>query len=223
MPIQVTCNKCHKRFNVSEKFAGKKGPCPNCKAEITVPADSDAAVVHEPESFGAKPATGAAVFKPITRTETKFNPVLTVGLVAVALMTIFIAWMVRPDEGSVPQIMVIAGALLLAPPLVWGGYTFVRDQELAPLTGMELWIRVAICSAIYALLWGMVAYVKWYLFEDLTIEFYQMAILFAVFLAVGGVAGFVSFELEYTTGLIHFGFYLAATVLLRIIAGMSAL
>jgi hypothetical protein len=106
---------------------------------------------------------------------------------------------------------------------VWGGYTFVRDQELAPLTGMELWIRVAICSAIYALLWGMVAYVKWYLFEDLTIEFYQMAILFAVFLAVGGVAGFVSFELEYTTGLIHFGFYLAATVLLRIIAGMSAL
>ncbi|MFT5524000.1 MAG: hypothetical protein ACI9G1_001875 [Pirellulaceae bacterium] len=223
MSIQVICTKCHKRFNVSEKFAGKKGPCPNCKAEITVPAAAESAVIHEPETFGAKSGTGVAVFKPITRKETKFNPVLTVGLVAFALMAVFIAWMLRAQADAVPQIMIIAAAVCMAPPLVWGGYTFVRDQELAPMTGLELWLRVAACSAIYAFLWGLVAFIKWYLFEDVEIEFYQMAILFAIFLAVGGVAGFVSFELEYTTGLIHFGFYLAATVLLRIIAGMSAL
>ena len=45
MPIQVTCPKCFTRFSVSEKFAGKKGPCPKCKSEITVPDVGEEVVV----------------------------------------------------------------------------------------------------------------------------------------------------------------------------------
>ena len=35
MPIQVTCANCLKRFQVSDKFAGKTGACPNCKSTMT--------------------------------------------------------------------------------------------------------------------------------------------------------------------------------------------
>lgn len=38
MPILVTCPGCKAQFNVSEKFAGKTGPCPKCKAPIKIPA-----------------------------------------------------------------------------------------------------------------------------------------------------------------------------------------
>ena len=37
MPISVVCPGCKARFNVSDKFAGKKGPCPKCKTVLTVP------------------------------------------------------------------------------------------------------------------------------------------------------------------------------------------
>ena len=34
MAIDVTCPSCHTRFQVSDKFAGKSGPCPKCKNTI---------------------------------------------------------------------------------------------------------------------------------------------------------------------------------------------
>jgi hypothetical protein len=57
MPIQVTCPGCKAQFNVSEKFAGKKGPCPKCKAVITIPAPT---TVSAATSSGGKPAAPGA-------------------------------------------------------------------------------------------------------------------------------------------------------------------
>lgn len=37
MPIAVSCSSCKTKFTVSDKFAGKQGPCPKCKAPITIP------------------------------------------------------------------------------------------------------------------------------------------------------------------------------------------
>lgn len=37
MPIQVSCPSCKKSFQVSDQFAGKQGPCPNCKTPIKIP------------------------------------------------------------------------------------------------------------------------------------------------------------------------------------------
>ena len=36
MGIRVTCENGH-RFKVKEKYAGKTGRCPNCKARVEVP------------------------------------------------------------------------------------------------------------------------------------------------------------------------------------------
>lgn len=48
MAIAVTCPSCKAKFSVSDKFAGKQGPCPKCKATITIP---------KPETKPAEPGT----------------------------------------------------------------------------------------------------------------------------------------------------------------------
>ena len=53
MPIAVSCPSCKAKFTVSDKFAGKQGPCPKCKAPITIPA-----LETKPAEPAAKP--GAA-------------------------------------------------------------------------------------------------------------------------------------------------------------------
>ena len=89
MAIDVTCTKCHTRFQVSEKFAGKSGPCPKCKNIIKIPDVKDQVVIHAPEVTGPKDTTGQPVFKPITRTEVKLQApqiALIVGSVVVVLV-----------------------------------------------------------------------------------------------------------------------------------------
>ena len=81
MPISVVCPGCKARFSVSEKFAGKKGPCPKCKAVILVPnAPAEEVKIHVPEQFasGGKDSKGRAVSKPILREETKLKPAVIV-------------------------------------------------------------------------------------------------------------------------------------------------
>ncbi len=76
MTIKVTCSKCAKTFEVSDKFGGKTGPCPNCKAQIRVPDLSKNFVVHNPKNWFDKQdelmAKSAAVRK--TSTSTSGNP-----------------------------------------------------------------------------------------------------------------------------------------------------
>src|SRR5437773_10569668 len=84
MAIVVVCPTCHARFQVSEKFAGQKGPCPKCKNPINIPKLEDEVKIHAPEEFGAggKDAKGRPVLKPIERVEAKVNPVVTVIVLA---------------------------------------------------------------------------------------------------------------------------------------------
>jgi hypothetical protein len=150
MAIPVVCPGCKKSFNVSDKFAGKQGPCPQCKTIIQVPAKGEEIVVHAPEGFGPKDTKGRAVLKPIARKETKVSPRLTAIILGAIVVVLGVAWMFRSPTGDVPTLLLVFGALALAPPLAWAGYTFLRDDELEPFRGRELWLRVGICSAVYA-------------------------------------------------------------------------
>ncbi len=88
MAIDVTCASCKTRFQVSDKFAGKQGPCPKCKKIITVPSKKDEVVIHVPES-GPKDSKGQLVLKPIARKETRLTPVhigVIVGSIVLLLL-----------------------------------------------------------------------------------------------------------------------------------------
>lgn len=56
MPIQVSCPSCKKSFQVSDQFAGKQGPCPNCKTPIKIPKPQQAKAPTAPTAPGKQPA-----------------------------------------------------------------------------------------------------------------------------------------------------------------------
>lgn len=225
MPIQVTCPKCFKRFQVSEKFAGKTGPCPNCKNQIRVPDKSEEVVVHAPDDGAPKDRTGQSVLKPLKRTETDVTRrglIMTFGAV-LAAVAVALGFRFGFEDGA-PLWAAVAGAILLGPPLVWAGYTFVRESELAPYEGPELRNRVLILSLALAALWLLYAFVPSYI-SDLEspneMSFLSFGIIFCVMVGLGAVASVVSFELEFASGLAHAGLYLIVTLALALLSGIT--
>jgi len=222
MPIQVICPGCHKRFAVSDKFAGQKGPCPSCKTVIQIPEKSEEVVVHAPEDFGPKDAKGTAVLKPIARKEAKFSTT-TALLIGAGVITVFaLALILR--YASVADILpwiLGSGAVLLGPPLAYAGYTFLRDQELEPFRGMPLLVRSLICGLGYAALWGLYAIGVQFIAGNDPIELFQLLIIAPVIIGIGGGVAFASLDLDYGTGLIHYAFYLVTTIILRLIMGLT--
>jgi hypothetical protein len=222
MPIQVTCPGCHKRFSVSEKFAGQKGPCPNCKAVIQIPSKSEEVVVHAPEGFGPKDAAGRPVLKPITRSETSFSvPAAAVIGVIVALVLIAAVIIRVTYKGEVPTWILGVGAVLLGPSLAYAGYSFLRNDDLEPHRGRSLWIRSLICGLVYAALWGLYALGLHLVLDGEQLELFQLLYVAPVFLAIGAGTAFACFDLDFGTGAIHYAFYLLVTIVLRLLMGMS--
>ncbi len=220
MPINILCPGCKKRFSVNEKFAGKKGPCPKCKTVIEIPELEDEIVIHAPESAGPKDSKGRAIINPIKRKETSISRLGAIGIGVFVIAVFGIAFSLRAYEGDVPMLIKALGAITLAPPLVFAGYSFLRDAELEPYRGKELLIRVLACSAVYAILWGVFVIIP----SVLEIEFTptQLLIVTVPFVLAGAFGAFASFDLEYLNGVMHYGLYLAVTVLMRVVAGMDA-
>jgi len=223
MPINVVCPGCKKRFAVSDKFAGKKGPCPKCKTIIQVPEKGEEVVIHAPEDFGPKDSKGRAVLKPIARKETKVSPVVTGVIVVSIVVVLVVAWMFRSPEGEVPTILLIVGAFGLAPPLAWAGYAFLRDDEFEPFQGRELWVRVGACSLVYALLWGLIPLIAGYGLRLEELELIHMAFIAPVLIGLGAFTAYVSLDFDFGMGALHYGLYLTVTVLLRLILGLPAM
>ena len=220
MPITVVCPGCRKSYRVSDKFAGKKGPCPNCKTILQIPTKDEQVVVHEPEDFGPTDSKGRAVLKPIARAETKVSPLVATLVIGAILATLSVALAYRISGTEVSTAILFVGAILLAPPLVWGGYAFLRDDELEPYRGAEMWIRAGLCALVYAILWGLVAVVKGYVLEGEPLEIVHMVFIAPLMVTIGGFAAFASLDLEFGTGAIHYAFYLGVTVMLRLIMNL---
>ena len=223
MPIQVTCPSCLARFQVSEKFAGKTGPCPKCKESIQVPDASESVVIHEDEGYGPKDSSGRPALKPIEREEAQITPVMIVGIVGAVLLTLIVAWLIgntyKGSETGVPMWILAIGAVLLGPPLAVAGYAFLRNSELEPHRGAVLWMRAAVCGLVYALLWAGFYFLKTNLFgDDLELIHYAMAAVPMV--SIGGLTALASMEMDFVSGAIHYGMYLGATVLLRLLMGI---
>ncbi|MCL4202534.1 MAG: hypothetical protein KJ000_08555 [Pirellulaceae bacterium] len=220
MAINVVCPGCKKRFSVDDKFAGKQGPCPKCKTVIKVPDKTEEVVIHEPESFGPKDTKGRAVLKPIARKEAKFSPVLAAVAGISSLLVLVAAWMLR---GQASPLLLGIGALVLAPPLAWSGYAFLRDDEYEPFRGRELWVRVGACSLVYALLWGLIPLIAGYGLRLDELELIHMAFLAPLLIGLGAFTAYASLDFDFGVGALHYGLYLTVTVVLRLVLGLSAM
>lgn len=220
MPILVVCPGCRKSFRVSEKFAGKKGNCPNCKHEITVPTAAPEVKIHAPEAFasGGKTKTGELVTKPIARRVVKWNPTAAALIGGAALLALAVAFVGGKmgiwSRWTIPPVL-----LAISPPLTAAAYAVLRDDEVEPHRGKTLWLRAAICGAAYSLMWGGFEYLGAY--GLLTGELWTWLIILPPFAAVGGLLALATFDLDFGNGTLHFGFFALVTILLRAVAGIG--
>ncbi len=233
MPIHVICPGCHSRFQVSDKFAGKSGPCPKCKAVMKIPDKSEEVVIHAPEDEGPKDAKGRSVLKPIEREETKISTPMIVAIAAVAIVVPLAAFLLgrtfpRDADGRViPEtgvfVVLGAGAVIVALPLVLAGYSVLRDDELEPYRGRALWLRSSICAVVYAGLWGLYLYLGSMNLYSHPMEIYQVLYVLPLLIIPGTLAALATLDLEPTNAAFHYCFYLLVTVGLRLLIGLPAL
>ncbi len=224
MSIRVTCPGCHVRFDVSEKFAGKEGPCPKCKSVIQIPAADEQVVVHAPEHSGPKDSKGEAVLKPISRSEMVLSGVQVTLIACTILGFLAVAFVMRnmyPDKQNFPIYILAIGAVLMAGPVAYVGYAFLRNQEATPFSGKDLWSRLGICTPVYSLLW-MIMPMMAYAFPGNENSIGAVVGLVGM-IAAGGAIGMLVLEFDYLVGILHYGMYLGLCLLGRMILGLGVL
>jgi len=226
MAIDVTCPSCLTRFQVSEKFAGKSGPCPKCKKTIKVPEKKAEVVIHAPEVSGPKDSTGVAVLKPISRQDVRLTAIQIIAIVASVVLVLILAAVLRTQSKDVQRLAAILGSVLLGPPLAFAGYTFLRDDELEPYRGKEILLRSLACGLAFAAIWGAywLIFAYWFDFKPLKPgepNWIAVGIAVPLMIAIGSFAAQASFELELPTGALHYALYLISTVLLRFVMGLD--
>jgi hypothetical protein len=214
--ILVTCPGCLARFEVSDKYAGKKGPCPKCKKEIIVPDKQDEVVIHAPADSGPTDSKGVAVLKPIKRTEFAVGKLIWIAVAVGVIATLGFAISMRLTNTVPSTLLLVIGSILLAPPIVMFGYTFLRDDEFDGYSGQEYLIRTAICSVLFAatwlFYWQISAYFENKVMADIPTG--QMAVFMIVMIAIGTVTSLATFELETPQAAAHYLAYFVATFLL---------
>lgn len=224
MPIQVTCPGCLARFTVSDKYAGKTGPCPKCKKVIVVPDKSQEVVIHAPESSGPKDSKGVAVLKPIRRKEFRVGVKTWAATFIGALSVVAIAISFRYSNAPPPIWLLALGAIAIAPPIVMLGYTFFRDDELEGYSGKEYLARTAICSVVFAFTWLLYYLLAPYLNDSKSLAEVPssiMAVMMIGMLAIGTGASLATLELETGQSVLQYMSYFAVCFFLCMIMGVE--
>jgi len=228
MPISVVCPGCTARFNVSDQFAGRTGPCPKCKKPITVPKPAARSVtIHEPDAPVASSAgTGRPPTAPLKRRDrpVRFSALAGaamggLGCIAVAALLPMVFPPAANGGPGIPAWCLLGGAFVVAVPCVMLGYAAVRNRELEPWRGGDFMKRALVCAAVYAMLWGL----RGLLPAEQTAEMWQWFYLGPLFMAAGGLAAFATLDLDWGNALVHFSFYVLLTSALRAVAGLKPL
>ncbi len=222
MPINVVCPGCYKRFQVNEKFAGKKGPCPNCKTIIDIPKEQ--VLVHAPDEFvsGGKTVKGRTILKPLTRLNTDFQtvPILlgTGGFLLVLALAILLG---LPSLGlglGLRNIIGFFGLFLVAFPLVFFGQRLFKDpDDLNEVAMREILRKCGICSGAYALLWICFEFLARYMQAD-GVFIWIYLVPFAVFSIF---VTHVVFDFDLVRGMLHYLIFFVPLVLFRGLMGLG--
>lgn len=223
MTIRVTCTKCMARFNVSEKFSGREGPCPKCQTVIRIPEASEDVVIHAPDNAGPRDTKGRLVLKPIGRSETQLTAVQIVLIACTVvgfLSGSLILRTVFADPATMPGWLIPGILVGLAPACVLGAYTFLRDQEAGAIAGRDLLFRVLICSAVYAGTWLAMPVARYAFGGEYGLGPLLTASL--VMLGTGMLAAALILDLDWMMGFVHYGLYFGCSLLLRFCAGVGA-
>lgn len=198
------------------KQAGPADGQPASKAVAKGPAMAPVEVkIHEADTAGPKTSTGRPVIKPILRKETKLQTVPIVIIAAGTLLAFAAAWLLRKPLAQQVGLRAI-GLLLISPPLTLGGYWFLQSDELEPYRGRALWLRAAICSLVYAALWGGYLLLP----ADAATAAWSWIYLGPPFFLIGAGVAYFTLDLELENAFFHYCFFVLMTLLLGYTAGL---
>jgi hypothetical protein len=213
-----------KRFKVSDKFAGMKGPCPSCKTVINIPKAS--VKIHGVEEIDAGKkvgdvnASGHTVLQPISRLEIGFNikevPRYLLATFGVFLFA-FLVGVIVP-RGLILNIIGVVGLCAIAFPVSLLGYQLLRDrEELFMLTGEDLYKTTGICAAVYVVVWIIFEIFLWYM----RVDYIFVWVYFAVFAMFAILLGHAILDINFGNSVFHFLIFFFAVLLLRGITPMG--
>ena len=219
MPLNVICTGCMKRFQVTDRFAGMKGPCPKCGAIISIPTES----LHLQEDNFVNPVKGKknkGLLRPFLRIDAQFDPVRTRNYALIVLGVLLATFLL----GCVPMYTVLRsllgtlGLCLIAFPLAIFGYTFVRDREqIFFFSGEELYRRAGIVAAGYVILWllleGFLATTR----ADFCVSWFY----FSVLAALASLLTLWLLELRFRDAFLHYCIFGFSVILLRYLLGFG--
>ncbi len=220
MAINVTCPGCLKRFEVSDRFGGQKGPCPNCNTIIEIPKEK--VKVHAPDDFssGGKTVQGKAILKPIDRVETSSGIKMVVFTLLGLVVAFGLAWGVRLAGLGVRMCSILGGVglFLIAIPLSAVGYVILREgEEIDYLEGKDLYLRAAISGGVYAVLWIVFEWIAFFMFSGAIWQW----LIFVPFLIIGVLTAHAVFDLDFSRGLLHFLLFFLVMILMRWAIGLD--
>lgn len=234
MPINVVCPGCLKRFQVSERFAGLKGPCPSCNTIIDIPKEK--VKIHAPEEAratgGKSPTTGRPSSRPLSRVGVTFKLrefYYVLGASALLLLLALVLGLVLPQV--VRNVLGALALIALSVPIAMYGYLTVRDPEdLFIWSGRDLYRRSALCGGGYAFLWILMEILIWYTgAASSAIDFGGQGPAVPVYLwffliLFGGFSVLlphVIFDFEISRALTHYLTFLVPTIILRGVFGLG--
>ena len=219
MPLHVICSGCLKRFQVGDRFAGMRGPCPSCGTIIDIPKESvDMHGVDDAET--TKKEKRKIALRPIPRLGIELDPVQAKyyagSVLGVLLLTFLIGCL--PMYTVFRSILGILGLCLVVFPLVLFGYQTLRDREqVFAFSGNELYRRTGIVSAGYVVFWCLFEYFLTATRADVFISWLYLS-AFAILATL-----FVHLLLEMKTrdAFLHYCFFGVSVVLLRFLLGLG--
>ena len=219
MSLHVICPGCLKRFQVGIRFAGMKGPCPNCGTIISIPKES----VNIPDTTNTKPGKETLQNVPlraIPRFDLEFDPIqakwYSLGVLGVLAAAFLLGCL--PIHDTPRALIGTLGLCLIAFPLTLFGYQAVRNREqIFAFTGEELYRRAGIAAASYVTLW--IAFE--YSLAATRADFVFSWLYFAAFAGLASLLAIPIFAMRIQDALSHYCIFGFSVIFLRFLIGLD--
>jgi len=219
MSLHVICPGCLKRFQVSVRFAGMKGPCPNCGVVISIPKES--IKIHGADDGGSeKGKKSGSSLRAIPRFDLEFEPVLAgryaLGVLGVLLLAFLLGCI--PMYDALRSLAGMLGLCLIAFPLVLFGYQTLRDREqMFAFTGEELYRRAGLAAAGYVILWIILEYFLAATRADVFVSWFY----FAAFAGLATLLALPTLTMKMQDAFLHYCIFGFSVILFRFLIGLG--
>lgn len=218
MAIRVICPGCMKTFEVDDRFAGQKGPCPNCGHIIEIPKEQ--LIIHAPDDItdGKKTRKNLAGHdaRPILQERFTFTgKQVVLGVVGAVAMFLISYGVGLIHNGWVSLIAGLALALVAGYPIANVGYMVLRDPNDLDKTMFEYPYE----RHMHALYTALVFAGSWAVFEGFVHYLGSSGLFACLYLVpialIGSFGAVIFFDMNFGSALLMYLVFLFAAVIGR--------